>query len=323
MPSNEAKIVAPFPPTEDEAEKAQQEQLRKHYEEMHVALERGEFDSLKEFLGAFNVRSDKEYMDILKTGFARPCVLHHRTPAQKFVNAFNPWIAKVFDSNMDLQVILDHYACATYVVDNVNKADRGMSNLHKAVVQILEEKPDIDYAAVICTLGVSMLKGVEMSAQEAAWFLLRQEMSVKSRDIVYIPTCYPEERVRVRKTNDELAMLSTSSTDVWKPNIIQKYEARPCEMDDVCLADFAIKYRRGNSSGGTSYVLHDHLMVIRYRHYSVNNRLDNYMREQVLLYVPFRNEAVDVLDNNKYVHLYKDKNTTNTTLQTKTTLWLN
>lgn len=51
--------------------------------------------------------------------------------------------------------------------------------------------------------------------------------------------------------NDELAKLSASSTDVWKPNIIPKYAARPREMDDVCLADFASKYGHGNGSGGT------------------------------------------------------------------------
>lgn len=96
-----------------------------------------------------------------------------------------------------------------------------MSNLHKAVMQIIEEKPQMDYAAIIRSLGVTMLKGVEMSAQEAAWFLLRQPMSEKSREVVYIPTCYPEERVRVRKTNEELANVSAASTDVWKLNIVQ------------------------------------------------------------------------------------------------------
>lgn len=149
---------------------------------------------------------------------SRACCTSKRPP--RSLNAFNPWIGKVLESNIDLQVILDHYACATYVVDYVNKADRGMSNLHKSVVQILGENPDMDYASVLHMLGVTMLKGVEMSAQEAAWCLLRQEMSQKSRDVVYIPTCFPEERVQVRKTK-ELAKLSASSTDVWKPNIGQ------------------------------------------------------------------------------------------------------
>ncbi|KAL3208683.1 hypothetical protein MRX96_038863 [Rhipicephalus microplus] len=222
MPSNDSRIVVPFPPTEDEAEKAHRQKLKQQYEKMHDALERGSFVSLEDFLATFNVRSDAEYMDILRAGFTRPCVLHRRTPVQKMVNPFNPWIAKVLDSNMDLQVILDHYACATYVVDYVNKADRGMSNLHKAVMQILEEKPEMEYSAIVRSLGVTMLKGVEMSAQEAAWFLLGQEMSEKSREVVYIPTCYPEERVRVRKTNEELANVGVSSTDVWKLNIVQR-----------------------------------------------------------------------------------------------------
>ncbi|CAN7981653.1 unnamed protein product, partial [Ixodes pacificus] len=160
----------------NEAEKAQREKLQKRYEEMHDALERAEFTFTEEFLAYFNVGSDKEYLDILKAGFARPCVLHRRTPEQKFVSAFNPWIAKVLDSNMDLQVILDQYACATYVADYVNKSDRGMSNLCKVILQMIQENPDVDYAGVMRMLGVTMLKAVEMSSQEAAWFLLGQEM---------------------------------------------------------------------------------------------------------------------------------------------------
>ncbi|KAL3174689.1 hypothetical protein MRX96_011086 [Rhipicephalus microplus] len=298
MPSNDSRIVVPFPPTEDEAEKAHRRKLKQRYEKMHDALERGSFVSLEDFLATFDVRSDAEYMDILRAGFTRPCVLHHRTPAQKMVNPFTPWIAKVLDSNMDLQVILDHYACATYVIDYVNKADRGMSDLHKAVMQILEEKPEMEYSAIVRSLGVTMLKGVEMSAQEAAWFLLGQEMSEKSREVVYIPTCYPEERVRVRKTNEELANVGASSTDVWKLNIVQRYEGRPPEMEDVCLADFASKYKRG-------YGLREHPIIIRYRHYTAADQPEDYMREQVLLYVPFRNEAVDVLDHNKYLETFE------------------
>ncbi|EEC16187.1 hypothetical protein IscW_ISCW012411 [Ixodes scapularis] len=160
----------------NEAEKAQREKLRKRYDEMHNALDRAEFTSTEELLAYFNVGTDKEYLDILKAGFARPCVLHRWTPEQKFVNAFNPWIAKVLDSNMDLQAILDHYACATYVVDYVNKSDRGISNFHKAILQMIQGNPDLDYAGVMRMLGVTMLKAVEMSSQEAAWFLPRQEI---------------------------------------------------------------------------------------------------------------------------------------------------
>ncbi|KAL3211491.1 hypothetical protein MRX96_036369, partial [Rhipicephalus microplus] len=60
-----------------------------------------------------------------------------------------------------------------------------------------------------------------MSAQEVAWFLLKQDMSHKSQEVVYVPTCYPEEWVRVRKTRAELEALPPGSTDVWKANLVQ------------------------------------------------------------------------------------------------------
>lgn len=137
------------------------QRLKKKYVEMHEALEIGEFASLHKFLANFNVSSKNEYKDIPR---ARGCAAVQRTLTEKFVNSFNPWIGKVLDSNMDLQVILGHYACATYVVNYVNKADKGMSNLHKAVLQILGENPNIDYATVHRMLGVTMLKGVQVCA---------------------------------------------------------------------------------------------------------------------------------------------------------------
>ncbi|XP_077534692.1 uncharacterized protein LOC144146629 [Haemaphysalis longicornis] len=309
MPSDSTKIMVPFPPASDaeDAESARERErrnvLKAKFEEMHDALKRGDYDDLDSFLNTFGVRSEDEYMNVLRAGVPRPCVLHRRTPAEKFVNAFNPWRGRVLDYNMDLQIILDHYACASYVVDYVNKSDRGMSNLKRTVAEILKENPNDDYEAVIRKLRVDMLKGVEMSAQEAAWFLLRQDMSRKSRDVVYVPTCFPEERVRVRKTREEFDKLPPGSTDVWKLNVVQKYEARASELEDVCLAHFASKYRPAQGRG--RYVLRDRQVVIRYRNYSPGNDVESYMREQVLLYVPFRSEGVDLLDGNKFLKLYE------------------
>lgn len=50
----------------------------------------------------------------------------------------------------------------------------------------------------------------------------------------------------------------------------------------------------------THYALRERRVVIRYRNYSPSDDVDSYMREQVLLYVPFRSEAVDFLGGNKY-----------------------
>ncbi|KAH7971984.1 hypothetical protein HPB52_004624 [Rhipicephalus sanguineus] len=97
MPSRETKVVVPFPPTEDENEKARRQHLRKSSESGVYAT----------------VRSLQE---------------DARAEVCKRIQLLD---GKVLDFYMDLQVIIDHYACATYVTDYV-KADRGMSNLNTA-----------------------------------------------------------------------------------------------------------------------------------------------------------------------------------------------
>ncbi|KAH7948962.1 hypothetical protein HPB49_003637 [Dermacentor silvarum] len=58
----------------------------------------------------FGVESEQHYINILWAGVSRSCIVHSRSVGQKWVNPFNPWIASILDSNVDLQVILDYYA---------------------------------------------------------------------------------------------------------------------------------------------------------------------------------------------------------------------
>ena len=70
---------------------------------------------------------------------------------------------------MDLQIIPDLNSCATYVVDYVNKSNRGISHLHQEIPKIHEENPEFDQAELLAGVGLKVLRNVEMSAQEAAW----------------------------------------------------------------------------------------------------------------------------------------------------------
>ncbi|KAH9367914.1 hypothetical protein HPB48_008366 [Haemaphysalis longicornis] len=97
MPSDETRIVVPFPPLmavdqsgalapHEEAERLRRQQLKAKYNEMHQGLEHGDFDSLEQFLRGFDVASREQYLEILRAGANRLYVLHER-PAQKRVNA--------------------------------------------------------------------------------------------------------------------------------------------------------------------------------------------------------------------------------------------
>lgn len=92
------------------------------------------------------------------------------------------------------------------------------------------------------------------------------------------------------------------STDIWSLNIVQKYEARE-GLDDVCLADFAAYYTKERGAGN-SYKRRSFPRVIRWCGYSMSE-LEQYKREMVLLFWPFKSEVCDVLDGNKFLQLYE------------------
>lgn len=52
-----------------------------------------------------------------------------RSPKASRVNAYNPILLESWQANLDIQFILDPSACATYIVSNISKGQRGMSNL--------------------------------------------------------------------------------------------------------------------------------------------------------------------------------------------------
>ena len=45
------------------------------------------------------------------------------------VNSCNPNLLKAWRANMDIQYVLDPYACAVYILSYIAKGQRGMSKL--------------------------------------------------------------------------------------------------------------------------------------------------------------------------------------------------
>lgn len=68
-------------------------------------------------------------------------------------------------------------------------------------------------------VSLKMLNAIEMSSQEAAWYLLQLGMSQSSRKVEIIPTVWPHERQKTRKTKAQMDKeeLAGDSMDVWNP----------------------------------------------------------------------------------------------------------
>jgi len=140
-----------------------------------------------------------------------------------------------------------------------------------------------------------------MSAQEAAYHCLSLPLSKSSRGSVYISTCPIDERVRMLKSNQQLGSLDKDSRDVFLPNIFEKYSKRPKKFEGICLADFAaFHYFIKNFSEDINDdeeiidLPEERPKVLRYRRYKLVQDSYNYYREQLLLFLPWRNERSEV-----------------------------
>ena len=142
---------------------------------------------------------------------------------------------------MDLQYILDPYACVVYVVSYIGKAQRGMSKLLKDAM--------LHYKVGDTTIK-ERLRGVankfqnytEISAQEVSYHLLSLPLSKCSRATVYINTNPAEKRVRILKPKPILKGMPHDSEDILQPGLIEHCIQRPDELEDICLAEFASMY---------------------------------------------------------------------------------
>jgi hypothetical protein len=69
-------------------------------------LETKAYDSIDTYLTDISSNYDS-YLDLIRSTLKRPDVMFNRDMTQIYINNFNPWIASVINSNIDLQIILD------------------------------------------------------------------------------------------------------------------------------------------------------------------------------------------------------------------------
>ncbi|CAD6220905.1 GSCOCG00011595001-RA-CDS [Cotesia congregata] len=245
MPCNSTTILKPM-----QKDHPGYADYAKRYKQIQINLENNDYENIEMFYAQNHITSDNDYFHILEAGITRPKVFLKRQPKEKWHNPFNPFILNVLQSNTDMQFIIEEYSCAAYVVEYVNKTNRGISNLQRQIHEIMEENPEFDIVEITRKMSVNMLNTVELTSREAAWYLLREPMSRSSVSTVYIPTVWPIERQRIRRTQKELDELNIDedSTSIWKENWFDKYEKRPQEMEELSLAQFVANFTK-NSKG--------------------------------------------------------------------------
>jgi hypothetical protein len=112
---------------------------------------------------------------------------------------------------MDIQYILDPYACVKYCVTYLTKSFGGISKLLREIEADLR-RGNKTLKEKIRTISNRFINSVEISAQEAAYLVLGLNLTNCSRDEVFINTGPSEERVKVLRPLDELKKLEPESS---------------------------------------------------------------------------------------------------------------
>ena len=292
----------------------------------------------EEFLEKIAKMNFEDYICCIRSSLKAPKVFLKRKMKEMRINPFNENILLAWKANLDIQIVLEPYGCASYIVGYISKSQRGMSAQLDAAAKEAR-RGNLDLKKQVRHIGNVFSNCVEVSAQEAVYLDLQIPLTKCTRDIVFINTSIPEERIFLLKPKAALDELPAESTDVESDNVIQRYSKRPRQLGNFCLADFVSKvdiiYPKGNkfpekddgkneedsfvsssgdesddcfdddnsrSSGllfkaknGTKYKKRKVPRIIRYVRYNKKRDPENYFREQLMLFVPWRNEQKDLI----------------------------
>ena len=174
-------------------------------------------------------------------------------------------------------------------------------------------------------VGAVFLNHREVSAQEPAYRVLSMPLRNLSRTVVFVNTDSKETRSAVLKSKEKLDKIDNKAEDVFQKNIVDRYSSRPDCLDSLCLAEFAANYTTNykdtaediddsvpeileeeeNQNRLPQKITLKHQngrmhkrkceAVIRFRKFSKEKDSSNFYRAKLMLYLPWRNEKLDLL----------------------------
>ena len=108
------------------------------------------------------------------------------------INNYNPNVMLAWQANMDIQYVLNAYACIMYVASYMMKSERAMGELLRNVAN--ENRTD-EMKLQLRKVGSAFLNHTEVSAQEAVYRILSIPMKQLSRTVVFVDTSPKNNRI--------------------------------------------------------------------------------------------------------------------------------
>ena len=147
---------------------------------------------------------------------------------------------------MDIQYILDPYACVMYIATYMLKNEGAMSELLKNACRECREDIQVQLR---CIQSVFLIHR-KLSAQEAAYrIIVSLPLKQLSRKMVFVNASPKEERITMLKQVKELQKMEDDSENIYLTSQIDRYVAQPDTLDDKSLAEFAANYTHVRGRG--------------------------------------------------------------------------
>lgn len=187
---------------------------------------------------------ENDYLLAIRSELQRVKVFLRRDISEAFINNYNKELLLLHGANIDLQYILNAYSCVTYVVDYMQKSDKGMSKLLHDLQEDMKKKNSSAKDQMKAAVHLFVNKS-ETCNQEIDYHLLSMHLSECSRKCQYINTSPLCERSRMLKSSENLQFMSIhspDSTEIFVTNIIEYYIDRPESYATLSLADFVANF---------------------------------------------------------------------------------
>ncbi|KAJ8048747.1 ATP-dependent DNA helicase PIF1 [Holothuria leucospilota] len=307
-----------------------------NYQKICCELEKmkfGEDITFSQFLDRLQL-TEEEYLQAVQSSLKIEKVFLKRSPNEIRVNNYNTFLLRTWRANMDLQFVLHPYACAMYIVSYISKSQRGMSNLLQHAVQECKDG-NSSIQESVRHIGNKFLNHIEMSAQEAVYYILQIPLRKATRSFIFINTSPPSDRSFLLKPLSKISQLPDNSHDIESDSLLKKYARRPRKLDNLCLADFAAWYdfsfeqdkepdipldddstpendSNQHSLNNSIYQVGQMLIkkrskakIIRYVRYNKHSDSENYFREQLVLFIPWRKENMIICNCTNFQQRYE------------------
>ncbi len=242
------QILYPFDDGTSETVIRNKKELWKDIKNKLDDLKEGKDITFDQLLKELDV-SEHDYVLAIRSSINCPTIFLKRTPNELRINNYNSACLHAWRANMDIQFVLDVYACAMYIVSYISKAQIGMSELlRKACAEAREGNANIKQQ--VRDIGNKFLNSVEISAQEAVYIILQLPMQKSSRNVIFVNTSPPAEWVELLKPLSEIEKMSDESKEIHSGGLLKRYVERPDILQNITLADWAAWY---DTSGQNHY----------------------------------------------------------------------